>query len=159
MASRRGRRGERIEPVMGAAPKAPDLRIDPSDRPAGPSKAGNPSKAGSRAGASGPARPHGGKSVGAEKKALPKANENAGRRRKPSAPAKAGSDDAASRASRPASARKRRKARRKGGSNGSGRFTRLFKRGLYWGMVAGVWGFIVVAGTLAYFAAPASPKL
>ena len=138
MASRRGNRGERIEPRMGGAPKAPDLRIDKSDRPA----------------AKGARAPSGGK------KAAPRPQRaedgSSDQRRKPAGPAKTAAGSSGQRPPRPSSARKRRKPRRKGGSgsgSGGGRFMRLIKRGLYWGMVACVWGFIVVAGTLAYFAA------
>ncbi|PTW63222.1 penicillin-binding protein 1A [Breoghania corrubedonensis] len=148
MASRRGKRGERIEPVMGRVSKTPDTLVGSSDRPA---MAGKAPKSASRTGTGGTAGAKGAKSAGAAKKVPLKAAGNPDHRRKSSSQTKTTPDAAATRSPRPSSARKRRKSRRK--NVGGGRFTRLLKRGFYWGVVASVWGFIVVAGTLAYFAA------
>ncbi|PLX38009.1 MAG: penicillin-binding protein [Hyphomicrobiales bacterium] len=53
--------------------------------------------------------------------------------------------------------KKRAKRRGSSSSGGGGFFGRLFKRTVYWGLVAGLWGGIAFVGMLAYYAAHLPP--
>ncbi|WP_321343752.1 PBP1A family penicillin-binding protein [Breoghania sp.] len=172
MATRRGKGGDRIEPTMGRVRDASDLRVDPRDRPAAPSRPKRPKSAASGQKTVQRAN-HKPASAGTAKTG--KAATGSGARAKQSGKRKASSrPDAALAqelgfelqprpkarkrpaqgrpAARKAGPRKSGKSRRKGRA-GSGRFLRLVKRLFYWGMVAGIWGTVIVVAVLAYFAA------
>ncbi|NRG16751.1 PBP1A family penicillin-binding protein [Rhizobiales bacterium] len=58
---------------------------------------------------------------------------------------------------RPNARRKRGSVRKRRGGNGSSRIGRLFKRTVYWGLVAGLWAFIGFVGVMGYYAAHLPP--
>ncbi|WP_428643594.1 transglycosylase domain-containing protein [Roseibium sp.] len=134
----RAKRRQRIEPTFGeAASSLLDLRLGPQDRPAAPS-----SKSGSKP---------------KSRKTAKSGTAKSGTTRK--SPAKRPSR---SQSSKPGNGRrggggrsgaKRRSRKRKTRIRLPAFLSRLFKRGLYWSAVLGIWGVIAVVCIIGYYAA------
>ncbi|WP_299477394.1 PBP1A family penicillin-binding protein [uncultured Roseibium sp.] len=131
----RAKRQPRIEPTFGEdSSSLLDLRLGPQDRTSAPaSKSGSKSKAG-----------------------------KAGGRKKPSAKKRAKTQSGKTRASAGnrrggRSGAKRRSRKRRTRLKVPAAVGRIFKRGVYWSAVAGIWGVIAVVCVIGYYAAYLPP--
>lgn len=151
--ARRKRQGERIEPsfdgVSGVSGhSSADLQISAGDRPGTGPKAKSKRQAGVRASAQGNKPTQGGP---ASNKTTAK-GKVAGTKAAGGKTAKGRSGSARRGRAKSSNARKRTPGRF------HGLLGRMFKRTVYWTAVLGIWGFIVVAGVLAYYAAHLPPS-
>lgn len=134
----RAKRRPRIEPTFGEdSSSLLDLRLGPQDRASAPSsKSGAKSKA-RKPGGSGPR-----KKSSAKKTAKSQSTKSRGNARK-----RQGGRSGA----------KRRSRKRKAGFRIPAGVARLFKRGVYWSAVLGIWSVIAVVCVIGYYAAYLPP--